>query len=235
MMSMRVAVTVALAASAGAALVIVGMMFAPSRSSITNVLYPPTTTPTPTQTATPTDTPLPTVTETPNPDPLQSSCAVFELAAARLLDEYDEQSRGHSSELAPQYALAWAIVTVAIMAHGRPCVDVAYDWTDLRRRFSFVKDQVKEQFANAERLRELEEGESPYALSTTRLKYCVFYATARAVLLSIVLQLEQPESPDHRLLGTIDDMLAHSLWEPAQRQWECPGTSKLKRPARKRK
>jgi hypothetical protein len=236
-MSMRVAITVALAASAGAALAIVGMMFAPSRSSMMNVLYPPTTTPTPTQTATPTDTPMPTPTETPDPNPLKSSCAVFQLAGARLLDEYDETSHVDPDDFAAEYGLAWAIRMLAAAAEERSC---GPQWTDLRRRFSFISDQVSKEFENAQALYLLQNDYGEHAMAASNSERCIFYIKADAVTLRLLDKMYQaagpPGSPDHKLLEAIRADLARLYWQPMRQQLQCKkGTKKKQTPQRSKR
>lgn len=212
---------IVLAAGSGAAVAIIGMKLAPYSSSVANVLYAPT------QTATPTDTPMPTPTETPDPNPLNSSCAVYRLAGARLLDAYDEKSHVDSDELGMQYGLAEAIVMLAVAAHDRGC---GSEWTDLRRRFSFVGDQIDKQFENAEELYLIQNDYDQYAVKISNNHRCGFYLSADGVVLTVESQAN--DAPDKKLLSTIWADFHRLYWEGAQRQLHCGEEGKKKRAAR---
>jgi len=227
-----------MAAIAGGAVALGGMWIASRSESLVKLLESPTVTPTssPTITATamPTETSTPAPTETPNPDPWKSSCAVFELATARLLDAYDEKIHVYSDDLGVQYGLAEAIMFLGAAASDRSCGNAIYDWTAIRRKFTFIADKTLERFDQLEEIASIREDYSPaIAHELYQSHHCGFYTEVVLILSAMAVKSERAHAPDTALLVAVHGLMEERLVKPMNRIYHCDGGSKPRTQRRK--
>ena len=172
----------------------------------------------------------PTETPTPNPDPWSASCDAYERAALRLEDSFDEANATKSRELGTQHGLARAIAFLAAQAYDHRCPSAPIDWTQTRRRFHRIADDLQ---ARSEELRGLHDTTRDYGGSWIDVESCdQFYTRGALAVIETAasapgarVDAAEADKPEASLLFAVDKAL-DKAWKPAQAV--CAAEEKLR-------